>query len=79
MEEIQRNGAMGKWIVNIGNKILKVWNAISQEYSILKIVAIAVLSIFSSTYSCGSLFSEINLIKSDLRNRVTNECNATCI
>jgi hypothetical protein len=75
MKEIQRDGAIGKLIVNIGNKIL---NAVPKDYSTLKIVALAVLSIFSSTYSCESLFSEINFIKSDLRNRLTDECSVTC-
>jgi hypothetical protein len=39
LEKIQHNEAIGKLIVNIGNKILKVWNVIQQDYSILKIVA----------------------------------------
>jgi len=46
LEGIQRDGAIGRLIVNIGNKILKVWNAIPQDYSTLKIVALAVLFIF---------------------------------
>lgn len=78
LEEIQRDRALGKSVVNIGDKILKVWNEIPKDYSTLKIVALAVLSIFSSTYSCESLFSEMNFIKSDLRNRLTDECSAAC-
>jgi len=78
LEEIQRDRAIGKLVVNIGDKILKVWNEIPKDYSTLKIVALAVLSIFSSTYSCESLFSEMNFIKSDLRNRLTDECSAAC-
>jgi len=75
LEEIQRDGAIGKLIVNIGN-ILRVWNSISQDYSTLKIIALAVLSIFPSTYSCKSQFSLMNFIKSDLRNRLTDEFSA---
>jgi len=60
------------------NKILKVWNETPKNYSTLKIVASAVLYIFSSTYICESLFSEINFIKSDLRNQLTDECSAAC-
>lgn len=66
-------------IVNIENKIFKVWNEIPKDYSTLKTVALAILSIFSSTYLCDSLFSEMNFIKSDLKNRLTNECSAACI
>jgi len=78
LEEIQRDRVIGKSVVNIGDKILKVWNEIPKDYSTLKIVALAVLSIFSSTYSCESLFSEMNFIKSDLRNRLTDKCSAAC-
>ena len=78
LEQIQRDRAIGKLVVNIGDKILKVWNEIPKDYSTLKIVALAVLSIFSSTYSRESLFSEMNFIKSDLRNRLTDECSAAC-
>ncbi|VVC24465.1 Ribonuclease H-like domain [Cinara cedri] len=78
LEEIQRDRAIGKLIGNIGDKILKVWNEIPKDYSTLKIVVLAIFSIFSSTYSCESLFSEINFIKPDLRNELTNECSVAC-
>jgi hypothetical protein len=78
LEKIQRDRTIGKLVVNIGDKILKVWNEIPKDYSTLKKVALAVLSIFSLTYSCQSLFLEMNFIKSDLRNRLTDECSAAC-
>lgn len=36
LEENQRDRAIGKSIVNIGDKILKVWNEIPKDYSTLK-------------------------------------------
>lgn len=42
LEEIQCDRAIGKSVVNIGDKILKVWNEIPKDYSTLKIVALAV-------------------------------------
>lgn len=46
---IQRDRAIGELIAKIGNAISKVWNEIPKEYSTLKIVALTVLSTFSST------------------------------
>lgn len=73
MEEIERD--VGDLVENTGNEILKVWNAIPESYSIRKIV---ILSIFSSTYSCESLYLELNFMKSDLRNRLTDKCSDAC-
>lgn len=76
MEEIERDvDNLGE---NTGNEILKVWNAIPESYSTRKIVALVILSIFSLTYSCKSLYSEMNLYKTDLRNHLTDECCDAC-
>lgn len=77
MEEIERDKAVISLIENTGWKILKVRNTIPENYFTIKIVALAILSIFSSTYWCV-FFSEINFIKPDLKNRLTEECSATC-
>lgn len=58
-----------------------VWNALyyfRKLFHFNDIVALVILSIFSSTYSCESLFLDINVIKSDPRNQLTNKCSATC-
>jgi len=78
LEEIERDRADCSLVKNTENNISKAWNAIWENYSTLKKVATVVSSIFSSTYSCESLFSEMNFIKSDLRNRLTDECSAAC-
>lgn len=61
------------------NEVLKVWNALPETFGVLKKVAMAILSIFSSSYSCESLFSTMNFIKSDVRNRLTDDLSAACV
>ncbi|KFM81990.1 hypothetical protein X975_15029, partial [Stegodyphus mimosarum] len=38
-----------------------------------------ILTIFSSTYACESLFSEMNNVKNSLRNRLADDCSSPCI
>ncbi|GFY22547.1 uncharacterized protein TNCV_2178081 [Trichonephila clavipes] len=64
---------------NTSNEILKTWNLIPDAFNCLKKLAYAILTIFSSTYACESLFSEINSIKDSLRNRLTDDSNSACI
>ncbi|GFV58343.1 general transcription factor II-I repeat domain-containing protein 2A [Trichonephila clavipes] len=59
---------------NTSNEILE-----TDAFNCLKKLAYAILTIFSSTYACESLFSEINSIKDSLRNRLTNDSNSACI
>ncbi|GFU77042.1 uncharacterized protein TNCV_3729081 [Trichonephila clavipes] len=42
-------------------------------------LAYAILTIFSSTYACESLFSDINNIKDSFRNRLADDSNSACI
>ncbi|GFU72784.1 uncharacterized protein TNCV_1515461 [Trichonephila clavipes] len=46
---------------NTSNEILETWNSIPDAFSCLKKLAYAILTIFSSTYACESLFSEIKI------------------
>ncbi|GFW35723.1 uncharacterized protein TNCV_4435721 [Trichonephila clavipes] len=64
---------------NTSNEILETWNSIPDSFNYLKKLAYAILTIFSSTYACESLFSEINNIKDSLRNRLTDDSNSACI
>jgi hypothetical protein len=56
-----------------------VWNAIPETFNCLKKVAVAILSLFPSTYLCESLFFTMNFIKSDVRSRLTDGTSAGCI
>ncbi|GFV36981.1 uncharacterized protein TNCV_4545691 [Trichonephila clavipes] len=64
---------------NTSNEILETWNSIPDAFNCLKNLVYATLTIFSSTYACESLFSEINNIKYSLRNRLTDDSNSACI
>ncbi|GFU63551.1 general transcription factor II-I repeat domain-containing protein 2A [Trichonephila clavipes] len=61
------------------NSSNEIWNSIPDAFNCLKKLAYAILTIFSSTYACESLFSEINNIKDSLRNRLTDDSNSACI
>ena len=61
------------------NKLLQTWNAIPENVSCLKSFATALLSKFSSTYDCESLFSVMNFIKSRNRSSLTDETSSSCI
>lgn len=64
---------------NAENQLLALWQSIPDTFSCLKNVAMGILTIFSSTYSCESLFSSMNFIKSDLRSTLTDESSTACI
>jgi hypothetical protein len=49
---------------------MKVWNSIPEVFDCLKNVATAVLSVFSITHLCESLFSVVNFVKSNYRSRL---------
>ena len=59
--------------------IFNTWKSIPDSYDQLKKLAFAILSLFGSTYSCEQSFSSMNLIKSKLRNRLTDENLESCL
>ena len=59
--------------------LLKTWSSLPETFNAMKKLSLAILTIFSTTYSCESLFSIMNNIKSDVRNRPTDECGEACI
>ena len=54
------------------------WKYHSENFSCLKDFATALLSMFSSTYACESLFSVLNFIKSRNRSSLTDETSSSC-
>ncbi|GBO12728.1 hypothetical protein AVEN_60063-1 [Araneus ventricosus] len=64
---------------NANHKILETWNLLPDTFNCLKKLARAILTIFSSTYACESLFSDMNNIKDSLRNRLTDDSSSACI
>ena len=64
---------------NAENEVLRTWNTIPKNFVCLKNLATALLSVFSSTYSCESLFSVMNFVKSRNRSSLTDETSSACI
>ena len=54
-------------------------DTIPNAFICLKKLAIAILSIFLSTYCCESLFSQMNLIKNYLRSSLIDEASSACV
>ncbi|XP_048344612.1 general transcription factor II-I repeat domain-containing protein 2A-like [Sphaerodactylus townsendi] len=65
--------------VSSENEILKVWNSLPNKFKSMKALGIALLTLFGSSYACEQLFSALNYIKSDTRNRLTDDLNAACV
>ncbi|XP_031424446.1 SCAN domain-containing protein 3-like [Clupea harengus] len=55
------------------------WIACSEEYGAIKKLAMYVLTMFPSTYTCESAFSSMNAITTYERNRLTNENLENCL
>lgn len=80
LEIIERDRCNGlKPHLSAENEVLSVWNDLPETFKSLKNVAVAISCIFSSSYSCESLFSTMNFIKSDIRSRLTDDLSAACI
>lgn len=79
LELIETERSTSNLSKNANNKILETWNALPDTFNCLKKLAHAILTMFSSTYACESLFSEMNNIKNSVRNRLTDESSSACI
>ncbi|KAM4026769.1 general transcription factor II-I repeat domain-containing protein 2A-like [Anomaloglossus baeobatrachus] len=60
-------------------EIWSAWNRLPDTFSTLKNIAMALLTIFPSTYFCETLFSALNNIKTNKRNRLTEELSSACL
>ncbi|XP_071978773.1 general transcription factor II-I repeat domain-containing protein 2-like [Engystomops pustulosus] len=60
-------------------EIWSAWNRLPDTFSTLKNIAMALLTIFPSTYFCETLFSALNNIKTNKRNRLTDELSSACL
>ena len=49
-----------------------IWKYTKEKYPILTNTALKMMSCFGSTYLAESAFSDMNLIKSDIRNSLTD-------
>lgn len=79
LEEIERERLQGIVNKHSDSELLRAWNCIPENFGALKILARALLTIFSSTYACETLFSELNNIKTKQRNRMGDELSGACV
>ena len=79
-EKLEKIGCEGmKENASFENEILKVCNSLPINFNSMKLLGIALMSLFGSSYSCEQLFSTMNFIKSDRRNRLTDDLSAACV
>jgi len=55
------------------NIIFRCWNTFPNNYSNTRRLALGLLTLFGSTYSCEQFFSSMNYIKNKYRSRLTDE------
>lgn len=61
------------------NLILIEWKSLPNSFTSIKKLALSLLTMFGSTYTCEQLFSSMNFIKSTLRNRLGTDISAACV
>ena len=80
LEKIECEGMMNENATsNSENEILKVWNSLPISFKYIKSLGIALLTLFGSSYSCDQMFSTMNFIKSERRNRLTDDTSSVCV
>lgn len=76
--DIQAAGDM-KAALRGSESLSAFWVACPQEYKTLKTLAMYVLTMFGSTYTCEAAFSKMNSIKTHERNRLSNQSLEDCL
>ena len=79
LEEHERDRLHGSGSCNLDEELLLVWNSIPETFGALKGFIKALLKIFSSTYACETLFSSLNCIKNENRNRLSDDASSACV
>ena len=64
---------------NSQTSILTCWKSLPEKFDCLKKMAIALLSVFGSTYLCEQIFSHMKFILSSHRNRLTEDHSEACV
>ncbi|XP_013930323.1 PREDICTED: uncharacterized protein LOC106555913 [Thamnophis sirtalis] len=79
MERMTQDSIVTSDTVSSENEILKVWNSLPNNFNSMKTLGIAFLTLFGSSYACEQLFSALNYIKPDARNKLTDDLAAACM
>ena len=76
MKKRERGRLTGSSSRNQNEELMCAWNDIPKTSSTLKKFAKAILSVFSSTYTCKTSFSLLNYIKDEKRNWLTDDSSS---
>ncbi|XP_069470002.1 general transcription factor II-I repeat domain-containing protein 2A-like [Ambystoma mexicanum] len=79
LENLERGRLENKDECHYEQEIWSAWNRLPDTFSTLTNIATALLTIFPSTYFCETLFSALNNIKTNKRNRLTDEVSSACL
>jgi len=77
--ELEKNYCEIYSSIKTENLILIEWKSLPNSFTSMKKLALSLLTMFGSTYTCEQLFSSMNFIKSTLRNRLGTDISAACI
>ena len=64
---------------NSQTSILTCWKSLPENFDCLKKIAVALLSVFGSTYLCEQIFSHIKFILSSQRCLLTKDDSEACV
>ncbi|KAL0153882.1 hypothetical protein M9458_050803 [Cirrhinus mrigala] len=78
LAEIQAAGDM-KAALRGAESLSAFWVSCPETYDTLKTLAMYVLTMFGSTYTCEAAFSKMNLIKTHERNRLSTQSLEDCL
>ena len=78
MEKREQDRLTGSTLRNQDKELMCAWNDIPETFSALKKFAKAILTVFSSTYTCET-FSFLNYIKNEKRNRLTDDSSSAYV
>lgn len=77
--ELEKNYCEIDSSIKTENLILIEWKSLPNSFTSMKKLALSLLTMFGSTYTCEQLFSFMNFIKSTLKNRLGTDISAACI
>ena len=64
---------------NQDEELMRAWNDTPETFSALKKFAKAILTVVSSTYTSETLYSSLNYIMNEKRNRLTDDSSSVCV
>ncbi|XP_026578977.1 general transcription factor II-I repeat domain-containing protein 2-like [Pseudonaja textilis] len=79
MERMTKDSIVNSDTVSCENEILKVWNSLPNNFKSMKVLGIAFLTLFGSSYACEQVFLALNYVKPDSRSKLTDDLSAAYV